>query len=152
MFTGLINLMHPVHVSVTNVEMTSAKNTVSFSIRLYMEDFEYALIHKYNKEITLPDISEEEQKFVNDYLKENFQIKLGEEVLEFAFENYKTDGELIWLFYKGEAKKVTNTVTIENKVLLDLYTDQTNLLIMSIDGKEKGYTFNISNQKVNIEN
>jgi hypothetical protein len=152
LFILLLRAFHPVHVSVTNVELNSIEKTITYSVRVYSEDVEYAIIHRYDREISLKEINHEEKLWISNYFSEALKIKLDDIAVESDLKDVKHDDDLIWFFFEGHwPKKKFKDVTVENKILLDLYFDQTNLLILTIDGNEKGFTFNYSQQVITFD-
>lgn len=152
LMNGLFLSYHPVHVSVTNIELKSSEYSIEYSIRIFADDFEYALIHLFEKEISFKDgISPEEQKLVVDYINSRFGIivddlKCQPEILDIMVQDNST-----WLYFRALLpEKEINTIKITNQVLLDFFPDQTNLIIFTIDEKQTGYTFDYLNQETEI--
>jgi len=149
-------LFHPLHFSITNVDINSELNTADISYQFFADDFkkmlqsdEHTVIElEQNKDLT-PQIIET----INDYIFSAFKIKCNEsEKINLDFQYKKHDEALIWLYYKGKlpAGRIEN-ITLVNELMLDLYEDQKNLVIMSFDGEEKGYTFSYRKRVINIE-
>jgi len=42
-------------------------------------------------------------------------------------------------------------LTISNMLLMDIYADQTNLVIFSVNGKDSGYRFTINQREAKIK-
>ena len=56
----------------------------------------------------------------------------------------------IFKFRKPTLTAVDSSLKVINKLLLDFFPDQTNLTIVSINGKQTGYTFNYKIQEALI--
>jgi hypothetical protein len=53
------------------------------------------------------------------------------------------DDDFIWLFYQGNLPdRKMDSVSLTNILLLDLFEDQTNLVIVTCGALEQGYSFN----------
>lgn len=146
-----IFFFHPVHVSITNVELKTDEKTVSYSILINTEDLQFNLLHLYNREISLNSISKDVQIMINTYFNEVFKIMVDEIPVQFSLTDTNIEEEKIRFYYTGKIPETSlNSIVIENKILLDLYLDQTNLLIISLNGEDRGYTFNYSTQKITV--
>lgn len=145
--------LHPVHVSVTNVDVNTSKQEMNYSIRIFANDFEYALQHYYEKEIKLEDgISEDEKTIVITYVNAAFMMQVNGIKCTPVCNNIDVQDNSIWLYFNTSlpAKDITSFKII-NKLLLDFFGDQTNLTIVTIDGNQSGYTFNYSDREAEIQ-
>ncbi len=148
-------LLHPVHVSITNINLNSELNTAEVSFQFFSDDFINLILAEVRNDIQVADkneLADENIKDVSDYIFSLFAIKINnDEELTFDFQSVKRNEGSIWIYYKGKLPEgEIENITLTNKLMLDKYTDQTNLVIMDLDGIEKGYTFNISNNNINV--
>jgi hypothetical protein len=141
---------HPVHVSVSNLEFTEKDPVVA--IKLFKDDLQLAIYHNYAVEIPLDEIGNDSHNdIILKYLSDKFIIKLNKnKKLRLEYENSEVNDEAIWLYFKAEKLPDLNKVTILNSIFLDIYYDQTNLLIMNYSGKQKGYKFDLKVTEMEI--
>ncbi len=155
LFTCSRIYFHPVHVSITNIDINTELNLSEISCQFFIDDFERIiqinegceLIFEQNQELSRESIDA-----INNYIFSVFEIKINnKEIIKLDFQHNRQDEALIWLYYKGEIP-VTDikNITLVNELMLDLYEDQTNLVILSLDGEEKGYTFNYRKKTINV--
>ena len=144
------SLAHPVHVSVSNLEFTEKDPVVA--IKLFKDDLQLAIYHNYAVEVPLEEIGNDSHKdIILKYLSDKFIIKLNKnKKLRLEYENSEVNDEAIWLYFKAEKLPDLNKVTILNSIFLDIYYDQTNLLIMNYSGKQKGYKFDLKVTEMEI--
>jgi hypothetical protein len=143
---------HPVHVSVTNIEIDTAKQKIDYSVRIFADDFAYAIEHLYEKDIALDDgISDMEKEIVTDYTTKMFEIVInGTKCLPECQKIESMDNSL-WIFFNVRlTENDISSLKVINRLLLDLFFDQTNLTIVNLNGKQTGYTFNYLNQEAEI--
>ncbi len=146
-----ITLMHPVHVSFTNVEYIEEKNEISVSFQIFTKDFELLFYHLF--EINL-DLSNQEsynkyQNKTDQYFNHHF--KFGADTLKLENNGYKRTDEFTWFYYRIPLKSsLPDKLIVQNTVLFDLFFDQKNLLIFKNTGFEQGYQFDIRNKKILI--
>lgn len=146
--------MHPVHVSVTNFEYQSGNKLAEISFKVFPDDFELAFIHNYNIKLNLgtDSIHPESEKFLKLYFDKMFALKVnGKEKVSLVFKNYEIKDDGIVLFFTAPIKKKVKSIQIDNGLLLDVFENQTNLIILNIDGKEKGYNLNFNNYKIDLK-
>ncbi|MBN2523853.1 MAG: hypothetical protein JXB24_11315 [Bacteroidales bacterium] len=148
-FFEVARASHPVHVSVVNLDIQSDSNRIKYSVCLFFEDLQSLINFKYN---TLLDFRHQsrmtfkEQQSILEYLNSSFILKNSHNIpLNSEFKNWKIEDNLIWFFFCIEEIAEIRKLTIENKLMLDLFMDQKNLLILNNNGKEEGYEFNKRN-------
>ena len=146
---------HPVHVSVTSIDINTEKREISIAHKMFTDDFSLLFYHLYEKNIQ-PQVSKDftpgELEVINGYISDAFILDWDKTRLPFRFVRKDQDDMSTWLYYSGELPAQDfNNLVLTNTLMLDLYEDQTNLVIVS-DGKtEKGYTFNYMDRQMEIE-
>jgi hypothetical protein len=153
LFSWLI-AAHPVHVSVTNLEISTEKNTIFISQKMFTDDFDLLFYHLYEKNIkplSGKDLSEAELALINGYMKDAFVVESGSTKLPLSFVRKEQNEESIWLYYTCPLpSKNISSLMLTNSLLLQLFDDQTNLVIVTFRGKDTGYTFNYNSWKSEI--
>ncbi len=142
---------HPIHVSVSNLEFTGKEPVIA--IKLFKDDLQLAIYHNYAVEVPLEKM---EHALYRDilikYLSERFIIKLNKnEKLKLEYKDIETNDEAIWLYFQSEELPPLKKITVMNKIFLDIYHDQTNLLIINFNGIQKGYRFDLRKTETEIE-
>lgn len=145
---------HPVHVSVTSIDVNTEKDTIFISQKMYAEDFDLLFYHLYEKTIkTTPgkDFSQNELSLINGYMKDAFVLESGSSRLPLNFVRKDQDEESIWLHYTCPLPSNNiKSLMLTNSLLLQLFEDQTNLVIVTYKGADTGYTFTYNNWKSEI--
>jgi hypothetical protein len=148
---------HPTHISIVNMEIDADSLKLNYSIRLFQDDLLYLITGLYHKELFHTtdtfDLALNMDKIEN-YFKNSLEIKTDSLILKPKLIHNKNEETEFWLFYSINLIQLPNTLTIKNSILIDLYSDQTNLLIFSYNKKEKGLTFNSKtiSQSIILEN
>ena len=151
----LLCFLHPVHVSITNINLNSELNTAELSFQFFTDDFIRIILSNVGHDIPgsqKKEVEEENIQDINNYIFSMFSIKINNDTeLSFDFQHIKQNEESIWIYYKGTLPegRIEN-ITLTNKLMLDLYSDQTNLVIMDYNGIEKGFTFNLRKNNINV--
>lgn len=141
---------HPIHVSVCNIEFSDDKLTIA--VKLFKDDFQLAMYHNYGLELKYDD-SEfmESKKVIDKYMNNALKIVLNkEDPLKLSLNHAEINDEAVWFYYTFDEDDF-NKIYIKNELLLDIYADQTNLLIINYRNKQNGYRFNVRNTEQRIK-
>jgi hypothetical protein len=140
LLAGVSVYAHPVHVSVCNFEIEQGQMTIA--VKLFLDDFQLALQHNYGKIIPFEEMgNEENKKLLDAYINAALQIVLNKkDSIRLFYDKTEMNEEAIWIFYEINPVDIHN-LSIKNMLLLDIYSDQTNLVIVHKEGRQRGYRF-----------
>jgi len=150
----LCSFYHPVHVSVSTVDMDIQTGKISVTIKLFSDDFETIVNYKYNANLAISQQVDpgEDIKYINRYIGSAFNLAVnGKSMDDPAFLKNQMNEEAIWLFYEYECSCEIRTVRIMNSLMNDLYADQTNLVIVTYRDKQNGYRLNNKNTEITFK-
>ena len=137
---------HPLHVSVTTVDYNETEDEFIISIKLFKDDFEKIVNHKYNADLDIMNCNfyNSDSLFIEKYINEHFSMKFdGKNVLrKQEYINSVCNEESIWVSFKIKSIEPKKKIEISNSLLTDLYDDQKNLLIFKYKKTDKGIQFN----------
>lgn len=139
-FTGYF--AHPVHVSMCNLEFNTKESVIA--VKLFSDDFETVLENNFHSDIVLPKSDEEpNRKYITEYINTNLQLFINNKgPLTLSYDYSEKDSLSIWLYFKTDILPSSGPLKIVNTLMLDLWEDQTNLLIVNHNGEQKGLEFN----------
>ena len=131
---------HRFYASFSQIDMQSEKGTIEITHRLFTHDIEDLLIRYQGGAGELDnDVIE---KFLQDYIIQAFAIynPQGESIpLNWiAVEITLND---IFVYQEAPLEKNQQTLIIANRILMDLFDDQSNTVNLKLDGKVKSHTF-----------
>ncbi len=137
--------LHPVHVSLVNVEMSKNKHSFEITAKFFKDDFQTIILHKtgFSIDIHSAILVDAEKKAVCDYMNEH--LKFNWQAAEYSFiscTKKQIDELSVWYFIKIPIKQSKGSLEIRNSLLLDLYNDQSNLFIFSYPENEISHIFN----------
>ena len=140
-----ITYAHPIHVSVVNMDYTADSNRIVYSIRLFYDDFQSLINFKYNTLLNFKGQSRmttKEQQAVTDYISRNFILMdTNRETLSSEFTGWKVEDFSVWLYFSSDLNAELSSIIIKNTIMLDLFADQVNLVILHSDDIQKGFEF-----------
>ena len=146
-FTGS-NLIHGIHISFGKAEITSTH--VSGKINFYKDDFMKAL-----KKLNYGNLDglnkKEYDKLKYRYLNRFFTIQVNENnYLKLIITDNQEDDSSIWFSFRFTSEKHIYSITIVCTALFELYNDQMNMFVFSIENRERSKIFKKSNSKIKI--
>lgn len=157
-FTSLLSFatgFHPVHVSILNAEYTAGSTSIDLSFKVFTSDLELALAHNYSVAVNLgkPTERTDATDFINKYFSSGiFSIKVNNNYQpKLVFYKKEMREDAVWLHFRVPLSGKVRELVITDMVLLDIYEDQTNLLIFAMNGKETGYRFTINQRDAKIK-
>lgn len=142
---------HPLHVSVTNITLDG--NMLNISINTFVDDWETAYFHYYGKPISLKSPGSTNTAWFRDYLEASFIVSTskGKEGMEIVTDTITFNDLSMKLELHINLREKPKTLYIYNAILTDIFADQTNLLIFSAGGKQKGIKFDYNKQEEELK-
>jgi len=139
LFISFSFLLHPVHVSLTNIEYNGTQNKYEITLKFFKDDFNKIIEKKFNTSINLQDssISSAEKKTVAEYINSHLKIStLKNKITSKCVIKKQVAEYSVWYYLQIPSKKQPQKIQITNTLMLDLYSDQTNLVIVKVGEKE----------------
>lgn len=140
LFTTTASTVHKFHMALYQINYDSGKKMLQITSRLHIEDLNKALEKKYNKKIAVEnENSSSEEVLLKEYLTNRFSIKVNGQVkpLNFLSKEIDDDELVIYSNIKNIAK--INTLEIQNTVLTECFSDQQNMINVSVLGEKKSF-------------
>ena len=126
------SLMHPFHVSVSDIKYKEEKKAIQISTRIFLDDLELAL-RAYTGNETLDILKKENWDFVNENLKPYMlgRITLWDEKdreYELNYIGAEIEDDVMWCYIEIEKVKKLERVRVKNTLLHEVWGDQENLI------------------------
>lgn len=136
--------MHPLHISLTNIEYNKKLNTFDVTFKLFADDFENIIFKKYDVSLNLGKTDEREDlmDYVERYIRLHFQMTFNGEdnkALKMKYLRREMSENAIWFYFSVKAERQLSSVRIVNSLMYDLFEDQKNLVIFTYGDIQKGY-------------
>lgn len=134
----IMMLIHPVHVSLTGIEYDAMNRVWSVFVKIYSDDLE--------SDIGLGLASGEEimggetERYFK-YLADRLMITENGRKLNMKLISTEADGIEHRFRLQARGGRKVNEVTVMNRIMIRLYGDQANMLLISFNGIEDGYRF-----------
>lgn len=150
---GNLNL-HPVHVSVTDIEYDAERKALEMVSHIFLDDLENH-IRLLQKDRFLDVLNPKGDKSSNDliknYFKERFKLVVNGKEQAYNFLGYEHEGAAIYVYVEVEKVKKLKSISVKNEVLLQLFDDQVNLVHVKVDGKIRSMKLEEGNESDVLE-
>ena len=138
---------HPIHVGLNNIEYNNEKKEFNIMFKLFLNDFELAILKKYEIYLNLSkeEISKNKEIYIKKYFEKHFNLKLNEEninISKMIFYKKEIQNDAIWFYFKFPYEKSLKNIYIKNTMMTDLFKDQKNLIFFNYFDFEKSEMFN----------
>ncbi len=142
---------HPLHISIINISIEG--KSISITINTYVDDWETSYFHYYSKQIDLSIRENYEGEWFTNSIKESWQIreKIDGTPLVFLTDTIFFNDLSMTIEMHGELQKKPKSLYIYNSILTDIFPDQTNLVIVSLDNKQTGMKFDYKTKREELK-
>lgn len=150
-FCGI--LLHPMYVSMTNMDVDTKSGNIVLQIRIFTDDLETILHNKYNVEgwIGTPNEHRDGKRLLREYVNERFSITVNNgEKLDLMTDSMVIIGDMMWFYMKGTYQKTIRRLEVDNRLLTDFFSNQKNLIFIGTGRDEIGRELNRKKYKFEL--
>ncbi|MDR6966453.1 hypothetical protein J2X31_000446 [Flavobacterium arsenatis] len=135
--------LHKFYVSIYQINYVPEKKMLQITSRIFMDDLNFVLEKNFKKRVNIgePIESEEDVSMMKKYINDNFSIKINGKQKQIHFLSKEIDNNVVVCYFNIKDISKINSIEIQNKVLLDLNSDQQNIIQTNIYGKKKSLMF-----------
>jgi hypothetical protein len=119
--------IHPIFVSVTEIEYNAKDKTLEISCKIFTDDFEKTLRQNYKSQVDL----------LNPKVQKHLLIKVDEKTVSLQFIGYEQQEEGIVSFYQVNNISSVRKIDITNNILFDYKKEQISIIHVIVDGNRK---------------
>jgi hypothetical protein len=135
----ILFITHPVHVTLTSIEQVQGTDSMKVFFRMYYDDFlrDYNL---YDPECDIEKLSVNEsfpEELIFKYFKEKVHIYVNGKLLDGKLLTMKIQDNEIFMNLLFHSDKDPKKIRIRNQILTGLYSDQTNMIFISVNKNEQ---------------
>ena len=121
---------HKFYVSITKIEYVAEKQSVQIITKIFTDDIEDALQQRYNPSITLGEEKQTEADidFLKKYILQKLKLKVNGEPVKLNYLGQEYDTDMVVSYIEVTGVKSLNTIEIENTILMDMFSEQQNII------------------------
>ena len=133
------NDVHPVHISVVEINHNPTDKTIEISCKIFTDDFESVLRQNYNIKTDLinPQNRNTMDSLVKKYILSHFSIKVDNRPLQFTYLGFERDQESVFGYIEADSVPALKKLDITNNLMYDFFQDQINIMHVTVGGNRK---------------
>jgi hypothetical protein len=149
--------LHPLHVSVTEIEFDQKDKALEVMMRVFIDDFELTL----REDLRQPelDILDPKNGLTTDqmsqaYIEKHFRITLDNKLQKIKYLGHEQDADAFVFYIEVSNVKKWKTISVFNDIITETHDDQSNLVHVTVNGQVKSLrlTRNTPADKLSFDN
>lgn len=119
---------HEFYVSITEMEIK--QDTLQISVRLFVDDLEYALNERNDAPVFLNDPSNEPKNFIKirDYVSDHFSAGDAAKPKKAEWIGHEYEDDVCWVYGQVPVSRDLGILFVKNELLMDVYSRQQNIM------------------------
>jgi hypothetical protein len=133
------SLLHPLHISVTEIEYDEKDKALEIMMRVFVDDLEVTMKDRLKQpelDILSPKGITVDQMMI-DYLNEHFQLSLDNKLQKIKYLGHEREDEAFIFYVEVSNVKKWKTIQVMNNIIMEVFEDQSNLVHVTVKGKVK---------------
>lgn len=145
--------IHPLHISVIEVNHNARDKTLEISCKIFTDDFENILAKNYKVKVDLinPKDKAAMDSLVKKYLINHFSIKANGKPVVYNYLGFENEGEAAYCYLEVSQVPTISKLDITNTILYDSFDDQLSILHVTVDGKRKSTKLNFPEKEAGFQ-
>ena len=158
LFLAIISLssfgLHKFYMSIYQINFVTEKKMLQITARIFVDDLNATLSKNFNQTTHFSEKNESENDLLlmKKYLSEHFTIKVNGQPKILVFLSKEMDVNVVVCYFRIIAIPKIKTLEIRNTALLDLNSDQQNIIQTTIYGKKESLLLTNDNFTGTIKN
>lgn len=136
----LLCFVHPLHISVTEIEYDDKENELEIVIRIFADDLETAIRADRNTPSLdlLNPVGISTDNLVEGYVMNRVKVSLDGSVQKIKYLGSEMENEAMLCYVQvSGVKKNWRTIAVTNQILLETFDDQSNLVHVTVGDNVK---------------
>ena len=140
---------HKFYVSITKVEYVKKQQSLQIISQIFIDDIEDVLQERYSAEVSLDTNKETEVyvQFLKEYILKKLEISVNGQPVDLNYIGKEYDVDMVKVYLEATHVPEIKTLEIENKLLMDLYEEQQNIIHYKSNSKRKSLILDKENPK-----
>ena len=137
---SLVFLLHPIHVTVTEIEHDEKDKRLEIMLRVFIDDLELGVRKDLNQpdlDLLTPKNNMTTDQMVSAYALKHLKISLDNKVQKLAYLGHEQEDDAFILYIEAPNVKKWKTINVTNDFLTELHDDQSNLVHVTVKGTVK---------------
>ena len=143
----ILSIIHPIHVSVTEIEMDEKDRRLEIMMRVFTDDLELTLRQATSQpELELLRLSAKARdEVVSAYLTRHFKISLDGKAQKVNYLGHEQEDPALIFYIEVPNVKKWKTIQIQNDIIIETHSDQSNIVHVTVKEKLRSLRLTKSN-------
>lgn len=139
----LLAFRHAFYVSICTVDENLKTASLELTFRIFTDDLEKSLLDEYGVNLHLGAKNEHAKadSLLFDYIKNSFALQLDKGRTAMHFVGKEVEIDLTWIYLEIAVQKKFRLVKVSNRMLIDSFDSQKNIIHLNIHGQKKSLLF-----------
>jgi Domain of unknown function (DUF6702) len=140
---------HKFYVSITKIEFSQEEQSLQIITKLFIDDIEDVLQERYSPAISLDPEKEtpKDANFLKEYVLQKLKIKVNGNPVKLIYIGHEYENDVVKSFIEVKNISELKTIEVANKMLMDLFEKQQNIIHIKRYKKRKSLVLDIDNPK-----
>ena len=140
---------HKFYVSITKVEYVEEKSSIQIISKIFIDDIELSLKERYNSNVSLATKMESDKdiEMMKDYIFKKLNIQVNGSAVTYTYIGREYDLDIMKIFIEIVDISEVRSIEIENKILMDKFPEQQNIIHYKEKDIRKNMILDINNPK-----
>ncbi len=145
--------LHPIHVSVTEIEFNEKNKSLEIVSRIFVDDLELSIRnHRHDEYLELiRPASGTTDQLVSEYLRDRLRVKVDGKPVRINYIAHEIDDLAIVCYLEIEGVRKLKTIEVTNSVIQETHADQSNLVHVTYRGPVKSMRLTRDKPAVTLE-
>ena len=132
--------LHPIHISVTEIEYDQHDRALEIMMRVFIDDLEVSIQKDLNQadlDITEPANGLTLDQMAERYLAQRFSVSLDNKAQKIKYLGHEVESDALIFYIEVSQVKKWNVIQVRNSIITEVYGDQSNLVHVTVGDKVK---------------
>lgn len=137
---SLFFLLHPIHISVTEINYSEKDKALQITSRIFIDDLELSIRAQRNEpelDLIEPKNGLTTEKLVNEYVAKHISIKLDGKLQKLNFLGMEREDPALICYIEIENIKKFKTIEVRNDIIMEIHDDQSSIVHVTYKGPVK---------------
>lgn len=140
LFILFITILHPLHISVTEIKLDAKDKELEISSRIFIDDLEECIqkeLKKRSLDILNPGKEITTDKLVSNYLTSKFTVKVDGKLVQLNYLGHEIEDDAMIVYWYAPNVKKLREIEVFNSTITEVYDDQSNLVHVTVGEKTR---------------
>jgi hypothetical protein len=153
LFKWLFLVLHPLYISVTEINHNAKDKTLEISCKMFTNDLEATLEKTAHAKVDLSEPKDKKvtDKLITDYVGKHLQIKIDGKMVVLHFLGSEKEADGTWSYFQVNDVVTVKRIDIVNSLLYDNFDQEINIIHAGVGGEKKSTRLNYPDVNATLE-